>query len=459
MRRMLGSILMGTLVLSAASSGCFEGGANFNQQAPGNNEQGGVDLDGGSGSTWSDNGETYHTYGAVAVAPDGTYFLSASDGKLIFGDLVSGTSSLVPGVGAPSRVAFAAKAARFYLSSTSAGKVYALDAKTRKVIWQVSTTGTKLYPSKDDKLLVVAEDYGLTVREAATGKKLAESAPGAIMDVDITPDSKRAVITLLHDWGSQSSTPTTKLVVLDLVTWSTKTIKVPNCSSPLVLTPDGSKAFLAPTSCTQDPVSLIDLKEGKFVKNLPGFGPVELASDGVTAVAFMDAQDLDLSLFDDPADAPPKNGTRFHLMLIDTQTMTFESVALGDKLPRYALTPDGKVVLVDEGSYFSQGGIRVLDVKTRQLKQVSGAEVQLDHFVVSPNSKDVYLLYVSDLYWLSIPQLTVKPLKTTFGAKAINITPGGEELLLLDPEGTLHLYDLSTHKVVHAIAPPPKASS
>lgn len=457
MRRLLGPILMGTLILGTSSSGCFEGGANFNQQAPGNNDQGGVDLGGGGGSTWTggEGGEsTLYSYGAIAVAPSGAYFLSASGGQLIFGDLKSGQSSLVAGVGAPSRVAFGAKAARFYLSSAATGQVYALDAGSRKVLWQASSTGTLLYPSKDDKLLLVADDQVLTVRDAATGEKLAETSPGTIVDVDITPDSQRAVITLQHSWGGQGGAPSTKLLVLDLASWSTKTIEVPNCSSPLVLTPDGKKAFLAPTFCNKDPVSVIDLVEGTFVKNLPGFGPVDMASDGVTAVAFVDAQDLDLSLFDDPADAPSPYGPRFHIMLLDTQTMTFATVPLGDSLPRYALTPDGKIVLVDSGGWFSSGGIRILDVKTRQLQQVSGADVQLDHFVVSPSSKDVYLLYVTDLYWLSIPQKTVKPLSTPFGCQAINITPDGGALLLLDPSGTLHLYDLIAHKVIHSLPPP-----
>ena len=53
-------------------SGCFAGGANFHQQAPGNNDTGGIDLEGGD--AWREDPNdpdevAKQHFGAIAVAP------------------------------------------------------------------------------------------------------------------------------------------------------------------------------------------------------------------------------------------------------------------------------------------------------------------------------------------------------------------------------------------------------
>ena len=94
-----------------------------------------------------------------------------------------------------------------------------------------------------------------------------------------------------------------------------------------------------PTSCQKDPVSVIDLDSGAS-SALPGFGPVALAPDGSLAVAFIDASNIDESLFDDHNQIP-SDDVQYHLMLIDTETLRFDVIATGDALPRYAITADG----------------------------------------------------------------------------------------------------------------------
>ena len=454
-----GSALLAVVIMPLS---CFEGGANLNMQGPGNNDQGGVDL-GGDGN--SNTGFTSAPMGAIAVAPDSSYFLSSSQSRLVQGVLATGKVYVVNEVGDPGRVAMAYQEPRYYVVSKSSDQVYAVVSSDRSVLWYASTAGlggqVRVYTSKDDKYLVLAGSSNLEVRDAGTGKLLSSHTPGIIHDVDITPDSKTAVITLNHTWGDKD--PSTPIRLLDLAAGTSTVLTVPNCTSPLVLSPDGAYAFVAPTTCNKpsaatayDPVSVIDLKKKKWVRNLPGFGPVAMASDGKTAVAFMDADNLDLSLFDDKSKVPSSTAGRYHLMLLDTKTLKFDSVPLGDSLPRYTLTPDGKVVLIDPGSLWTAGGIHILDVATRTLHKVAGEELTLNHFVVSPNSADVYLLHAQDLYWLSVTKRAVTNKYTSLVCASLNITTDGAYLLIKDYDYAVHMYDLSTDTVVHTMKVPGK---
>ncbi len=461
MRRTVWAVVAGSalLAMTVVPFSCFEGGANMNMQGPGNNDQGGVDL-GGDGNNHT--GFTSAPMGAIAVAPDGSYFLSSSQSRLVQGVLATGKIHVVSEVDDPGRVAMAHTAARYYVLSKSTLQLYAVSSSDRSVLWFASTKGlgspVRVYTSKDDKYLVLAGPSSLVVRDAAAGKELWTASPGTIRDVDITPDSKTAVVTLTHTWNG--STPSKPVRLVDLATGKATVLTVPNCTSAMVLSPDGAYGFLAPTTCVDpnarsgdayDPVSVIDLKKKTFVRNLPGFGPVSMASDGETAVAFMDADNLDLSLFDDKSQAPSSVSGRYHLMLLDTKTLKFTSVPLGDSLPRYTLTPDGKVVLIDPGSLWTAGGIQILDVATRTLHKVAGKELTLNHFVVSPNSADVYLLHAQDLYWLSVTKRAVTNKNTSVVCASLNITTDGAYLLIKDYDHAVHLYDLSSDTVVHTM--------
>lgn len=461
MRRPICVVLAGAALLAVAVMplSCFEGGANMNMQGPGNNDQGGVDL-GGDGDNRT--GFTSAPMGAIAVAPDGSYFLSSSRSRLVQGVLATGKVHVVDEVGEPGRVAMAHKEPRYYVVSKTTDQVYAVSSSDRSVVWFASTSGlgspVRVYTSENDAHVLLAGPSTLELRDAATGKEQWSLSPGTIRDVDITPDSKTAVVTLNHAW--KGSTPSTPVRLVTLATGKSTVLTVPNCTSAMVLSPDGAHGFLAPTTCVDptskavDPVSVIDLKKKTFVRNLPGFGPVAMASDGKTAVAFMDANNLDLSLFDDKSKVPSSSSGRYHLMLLDTRTLEFDSVPLGDSLPRYTLTPDGKVVLIDPGSLWTAGGIQILDVATRTLHKVSGVELTLNHFVVSPSSADVYLLHAQDLYWLSVAKRAATNKNTNVVCASLNITPDGAYLLIKDYDHAVHLYDLSSDSVVHTMKAP-----
>ncbi len=453
MRRIL--VCGGVFIFSfiALAQGCFEGGANFNMKSAGNNDQGGVNVGGNNNNPYTN--PTFRR--DVAVSPQGEYALARIGDDLVQADLVKGKARKVTTVGAPERVAFAYKVRRYYLTVETGSNqgVFALDSVTRKVLWKRFITsviyGVKLYPSRDDKVLVTASDTEVEVLSAATGKVLhTYQAKSKIQDVDITPDSATVLITEQHAWLGESVV--TNVARMDLKDGATTTIPVPNCSSPLVLTPDGKHAFLAPTTCGKDPVSVINVKAGKFLRNLPGFGPVAMAMDGATAVAFLDVTNIDATLFDDKSQIPSATGDRYHLMLIDTKTLKFSLVAVGDSLPRYAVSRDGKVVLVDSIWLGTTDRIRLLDAATGVLHDlVSSITMQLNHFVLSPNNKDVYLLDADQVGKLSLKQRLLSLISTSVVPQSLNITLDGETLLMLDWNDHLHLMDTSSEKVTSAI--------
>lgn len=442
--------------------GCLEGGANDNEQSSGNNDRGGIDL--GGGTDPNDPG-----YGAIAIAPDGSYFLSVVGTELVKGDLSTGeVTAITPVDAVPTRVVFAESLNRFYVTSDAGGWIKAVDPTAYSLVWERSLSelegDVRVYTSDDDQHLILAADTTYAIVDAQTGATRHQlTAPNAILDVDITADNAFALITPQHTWDEETNTPNTPIQKVRLSDGNITPIDVPNCASPLVLNPDSTKAFLAPTLCSRDPISIIDLEQNTFVRNLPGFGPVAIASDGVTAIGFMDAQAAEEELFLPEDPRPDAELSRYYLMVLDTHTLTFEIAPFGDSLPRYALTPNGKEVLTDDGIVYDPDGnsapttnIRVLNVAELSLEEVAGPMVRLDHFALSPDSTNAYLLYEANLFELDIAGRAISERSLPFegGATALNITPSGRRLLLRDEEGNVHLYELATSKLVLTLPRP-----
>jgi hypothetical protein len=178
------------------------------------------------------------------------------------------------------------------------------------------------------------------------------------------------------------------------------------------------------------------------VRNLPGFGPVAVAPDGTLAVAFLDATRVEAALFDDPSQIPPADGDRYHLMLVDTTTLAFRTVPLGDALPRYALTPDGHILLVDSPSWVRDGRLRLLDVLGGRLVSLTGTEdVRLESYVVTADATRIYLLY-HGLWSVDVAAARLLAVPLPFAPLNLNITPDDRRLLLREDADTLWLYDL-----------------
>jgi hypothetical protein len=300
-----------------------------------------------------------------------------------------------------------------------------------------ATTGslTFLRVSDDGRSLIFADGEQGGVLDTTTGDQRASFAVGNPEDVAFLSDGEHALVVGQTTWTDHL--PSTPVVLVDLFTGEALEEAVPNCTAPLVVLPAGDRALLSPTFCEEgvassadntwtnpDPVSIIDLDaEGPhFLKNLPGFGPVALSADGARAVAYLDMERLDAAMFDDPTQIPDAAGPRYHVMVIEPETLAFTLSPIGDALPRFAMTRDGKSLLVDASVQMQRTEVMAsgelsfknnklsasleLEVKVFSLKApfgsfdleqltytpFGGPAASLDRFVLPINEQDVFTL-------------------------------------------------------------------
>lgn len=430
-------LTVGLGVLAAACDGVTIGSAD---DAPAPSEEV-VDETVIAGANQSDrskavDGEDLRT-GAMVVAPSGRYIVMQRNTQTILYDAPKATYHELPSV--LSRVAFARASDRvFAVTGTS---LQAIDLPTRSVRWSVTIGGgaTMLRASDDDTTLLVATSLGVTVVDGATGT-LRGTVPvdGPITHAAFVPGGARALVvgrTVWRDGG-----PHTLVHSVDLTSAASAATDVPNCESPIVVTPDASRAFLSPTYCSPgaqatpgevwtnpDPVSVIELggDAPRFNRNLPGFGPVAMSKDGARVVAYLDVKRMDPSMFDDPKQVPWAEGARYHLMTIDPATLRYDLAPIGDAIPRFAMTPSGDGLLVDASAkakaasrtkiaaratvsvglegleaeaeanvdvFGSKAAFGYFDLKTQSFASFAGPKAPLDRFVQLANGRFVVTL-------------------------------------------------------------------
>jgi hypothetical protein len=352
-------------------------------------------------------------------------------------------------VSLPTRLAFSKQRPAVYVGSDAGNQLVAVDVVKREALWSspikdASTFALRLESSQDDRFVVAANAHRVVAFDASTGlERVSHETDEALVDVEILPDSKRALVVERHVWNGDN--PSTRVTIIDLDTAFSRSFSVPNCAADIVVGRDGSHAFLAPTSCQRDPVSVIDLTPGQehFGRNLPGFGPVARAPGGITTVAFLDRTNVDISLFDDPSQVPGSNTARYHLMLIDSTTLQYDFVEVGEELPRYAVTPDGNVLLVDASALFEKAKLRLLDVPSRSFRELSGPEVLLNNFVLSSDSNHAYLLQAG-LYDVDIPAAKTASIATDFSPKNINISADDRHLFLRRSHTEICVFEIAS---------------
>ncbi len=358
------------------------------------------------------------------------------------------------------------------------GDLVALELPSLEELWRApSATGSIGFVrvSEDGRSLVTADGSEGRVLDSATGDVRGTVAIGSPEDVAFLPDGKHALVVGQTTWLDHA--PSTPVVRVDLDTGETVSIDVPNCAAPIALLNAGDRALLSPTFCEEgvqstgdnpwtnpDPVSIIDLEsEGpRFVKNLPGFGPVALSEDGERAVAYLDMERIDRTMFDDPEQIPDAAGPRYHVMVIEPSTLEFSLTPIGDALPRFAMTSDGKSLLVDASvavrrekvevnaevtldSNGLHGSLEVqvfakdapfgaFDLETLEYSPFSGPAANLDRFVMPKNGGDVYTLKLrsdglgGDLYRIGLEAGAVEDLGRSL--RDIGLLPDGETLVL-----------------------------
>ncbi|MBK7398769.1 MAG: hypothetical protein IPJ34_21360 [Myxococcales bacterium] len=347
---MLRSTLLRLALFASLSVACvpqdaaagLEGGANANDRTKGGAQ-----------------GETLLT-GAMTVSPRGDYVFAQRNAVSVIYDL--GKKTFTELDFQPTRFVFSPKAAFGYALATD-GSVVGLDLATGKKAWQ-STPMAKvslLRVSADDRSIVQGDDHQIRVLDAASGAvRVSEELGGVASFAAFLPTANKVLVA--SDTRFTDHKPETKVLVADLSGLTpVARLAVPNCTAPIEVLPDETRAFLSPTFCAEDvpanttqtwtnpdPVSVIDLGAAPtFVKNLPGFGPVAMPADGGRVVAYLDMQRIDASMFADPKQIPSKDGPQYHLMVIDPKSLAFSLTPIGNALPRFALSRDGKGLLVD----------------------------------------------------------------------------------------------------------------
>nr|ACU83557.1 hypothetical protein ALOHA_HF130_AEPn_1_13c [uncultured bacterium HF130_AEPn_1] len=427
-------------------TGCLEeGGANLNQREAGSSS-GGVQVGAG----------------LLALKEDGSGLLAKSGSDLYYADIHLGNVRRVEETKNPQSIAFGNRNGVLYISSnlnqkddvprdqssrslqhpsfSDELKAFWLDGNRtlwrKKIKVQMNLFGSKLehypklFPTKDDRYLILGNYKSVEVLDSYTGRAIKTFyLKRPLVDMTLDQNGSDILVVTDEEWTTGSnSAPYSKLIKFDWKNDMRTEIDIPNCASKLQVSKDRSTIFMSPTRCRKDPVSIIDLRNFRFVRNLPGFGPVALDSLGERAIAFMDMHNLDESLFIKGDSIPIMDGKRYRLMVIDVHSHRFDTYALGDNIPRYALTPDGNVVLIDH-SKGDHEAVRILDFHQRRISNVSGPAIKLENFVITEDSRFVYLLD-RGLYELYVPGRRVDSVSLGFVPYSINITPHTQNLIL-----------------------------
>ncbi|MEZ4439564.1 MAG: hypothetical protein R3B72_10775 [Polyangiaceae bacterium] len=402
-------------------------------------------------------------FGDIAVSPDGKYVVFEQNDQLALGWVETGAIETLP-IYAPARLAFSKSRDVVYVT-TELGSLHALDISDRDNLWSVSTglsDDPMLVVTKDDSRVAVGSSRFVALYDTAAGDPVATTElDRPIVDLELLPDDGRVLAVEEHVWPEdEQGPPTTEIHVISLEGGASRSFSVPNCADDIIVPSHGAMALLAPSLCLRpstgsghDPISYIDLTPGEeaFVKNLPGYGPVALTPDGTTAVGFLDLQEVEASLFEDPEQIP--QGPRYHLMILDTETLSYDFAPYGEVIPRYALGPDGHTLLVDEPLGDTA---RIFDVETMAFRDVAGLSTY-EQLSFTSDTKSAYVLsdweqhltgeesYVDyALFQLDVDSAKARTMKTDFRPRNINFSPDDARLFLRQSDTEICIYDLAS---------------
>jgi hypothetical protein len=343
MRRALGlGFILITLGAGCMPTSTEEGGANANDRTHG-----------------GEPGELLLT-GAMEISPNGHFAIMQRNTITVILDIQKGTYVELPQQ--LSRVAFSKErdVAYAWLPDT---RVVALDLASATELWSAAPFADVSVFKVDDQddALVVVDASVANILNPVDGAVLSTGAlPSLSSFASFLPNAHAIAIAGRTTWSNHL--PTTQVTRVDLATGASSSVDVPNCEAPLTVVPDGGRILMSPTFCEEgrssnpddtwtnpDPVSIIDVSADglSFLKNLPGFGPVALTPNGERAVAYLDTVRIDKSMFADKSLIPGPSAPEYHIMVIDPKTLAFTVTPIGDALPRFAMSRDGKGLLVD----------------------------------------------------------------------------------------------------------------
>ncbi|MEZ4268621.1 MAG: hypothetical protein R3F39_19870 [Myxococcota bacterium] len=428
--------LAATACVASIMSGCFELGLNTEESKPGN-QVGGNSVE-----------------GDLSLSEDGRYLVTRTKNDRGDHTVWSVDLDRLSGISLPlgsgtTRMLFGHGSTAYFLAFESQGSKNLPVSVVREVSLATGRTGRVWTLDGAAILLSIDEDRGRLVAWSTLPWTVSKNGTSrwAMQIIDVaSKDGETDHLDFDHRVVDARFVPSTGdlAVVTDVAPMESQVtlyepvakkrheIDVPNCASSLQLSPLGRTAMLAPTNCSKDPVSIIDLISRTFRKNIPGFGPVAWSPDGQYAVAFGRKDDLKAVANIDTTEA-------ISLLFIEAATLEIEVLELGDDVPIYSITPDGQVVLIY--SIFtssSYDGIVMVDVATRTLRKTSGPEVGLSEFVMSPDGQLVYLID-GGLFRLDVQTGKIGYVNLPCGnggeptrcnPDLINLLPGGRTLVL-----------------------------
>ena len=339
--------------------------------------------------------------GDMIVSPAGGYAVLQRNSVSIVVDASQGTARELPFQ--VDRFVFASGSPIGY-AINPANAVVAFDLATLRILWSTSlpTNDVALFRvAPDDRALVVALGDRLVAIDTGTGLLHGDVSLTSRPTYLAFAGNSRAIVVGTTRWTNH--VPATSLTAIELgaeAASSLPAIDVPNCQAPLTMLPDGSRGFLSPTYCEEsvpanvqktwtnpDPVSVVDSSASglAFVKNLPGFGPVALNGRADRVIAYLDAKRIDPAMFADKSQIPAADADPYHLLAIDPHTLKLSLYPIGQELPRFAMSIDGRGLLVDASVHVFRAEAKVSvqigpDGVTASASGVFGSDAPFGYF-------------------------------------------------------------------------------
>jgi DNA-binding beta-propeller fold protein YncE len=281
--------------------------------------------------------------------------------------------------------------------------------------------------------------------ELETGNTWTTTLPHRIRDVDFCPLSQDVFFTYSTRHGNSTTPTKSNIVFYDLKTSVAEDkLQFENCADELVVSAASGLALLSPTTCIfppdqkeldanedpppvfQDPISVITLGSREFLGNLPGFGPVAVTPDGSLAVGFTRREVLE-SDWDYWGQSEP-----FGLIFVNTQTLEWEVVDFGHRIPAYTISPDGAYLYlyVDHDPSGKQTLSRMSLQPPHSRVTMSGPAVELDQFVWTAQGDTMYFISNSGLYLLGNYADSVTWIPMVVFPELLALRPQGDYLVL-----------------------------
>ena len=404
--------------------------------------------------------------------------------------LMAGASQYLPQLQDCLRVNFAPDGAHAYVLGGDASTLFVVDLATYQVVGKhtfpglysvldvtldgrfvvlsnLPTTAEKVY-AFDPYALSCAPESGLKL---PAGSSLCEVAvydleealgwtlelPHRLRDFDFDPESGEMLFSYALRKGGVDAVTQSFLLFYNASSGQfTAKLQFENCSDEVVVSSALGLALQSPTACTRplgydpanpvndqesawggtapfsDPISVVDLKKRQFVTNLPGFGPVALTDDGLTAAGFtlqaVMAEEWDYHGQNDLVG----------IILVDLETLEWEIIDVGTEVPAYTFSPDGKFLYLYSDNPLSNSQLGRMDVLTRKLEWLDGPSVDLEAFVWSPSGDQLFTVSDGTLYQVRADSTVVHELALPVPADRINIRPQGDYILVAPTDSAVY---------------------